>query len=135
MLLRDVSSRGSDGADLVQLDYEHNYGWHSVSGYRLSDRLILTASPVFATPDPPSGISVVVADHQRISTVLAWRDPRNGAALLRIDGPPPSPSVTAFQWGELGTAHSKFGCEMRYLQPGLGVHSRGLGLMLALTVA
>lgn len=110
--------------NLVQVDYEHNYSWHSISGYRLSDRLILTASPAFATSDPPSGISVIVADHQRISAVPAWSDPSNGAALLTIDGPPPSPSVTAFQWGELGTTHGKFGCEVRYLQPGLAAIQR-----------
>lgn len=110
--------------NLVQVEYEHNYGWHSVSGYRLSDRLILTASPVFATSDPPSGISVTAADQQSIPAVLIWSDQRDGAALLRIDGRPPSPAVTAFQWGELGTAHGKFGCEVRYLQPGLAAIQR-----------
>lgn len=104
--------------NLVQVEYEHNYSWHSISGYRLSDRLILTASLIFATSDPPSGISVTVADQQRIPAVLTWTDQRNGAALLRIDGRPPSSPVTAFQWGELGTVHGKFGCEVRYLQPG-----------------
>ncbi len=105
--------------NLVQVDYEHNYNWYSVSGYRLSDRLILTASAAFAASNPPSGISVTMADQQKIPAVLKWSDRRNGAALLKIDGPSPSPPVTAFQWGELGTAHGKLGCEVRYRQPGL----------------
>src|SRR5438067_22696 len=116
---RHVLSGSPMERNLIQVDYEHNYNWYSISGYRLSDRLVLTASVAFATSDPPSGICVVMADQQKIPAVLKWSDPHNGAALLSIEGPSPSSPVTAFQWGELGTTHGKLGCEVRYLEPGI----------------